>query len=100
MGIAAEKVKSRGRNSSHELILSSHVHCGMLTWFNHHGKNKFQALHGKAMYDVVLTTYGTVEQEKRRNRSGNDSLFSYHWKRIILDEGEYFLRREGHFTVH
>jgi hypothetical protein len=36
---------------------------------------------------VVFTTYQTVEREKRSNKRNKPSLFSHHWKRIILDEG-------------
>jgi SWI/SNF-related matrix-associated actin-dependent regulator of chromatin subfamily A3 len=75
-------------NSSHRLISPSHVHSGMLTWFVHHGKSRFKPLRGTTLPNVVLTTYRTVEQENRRNKSADGSLFSYHWKRIILDEGK------------
>ncbi|KAL9093836.1 MAG: hypothetical protein Q9165_003759 [Trypethelium subeluteriae] len=37
--------------------------------------------------DIVLTTYQTVESEQRKRRLGNDSILSFHWNRIVLDEG-------------
>lgn len=69
------------------LTLSSHVYSGRLTWFNHHGKDKLRLSRTTRPPDIVFTTYHTVEREKRDNKLSNGSIFSYHWKRIIIDEG-------------
>jgi SNF2 family DNA or RNA helicase len=38
--------------------------------------------------EIVFTTYQTLEKEHRSKGRNSDSLFSYHWKRVILDEGK------------
>lgn len=38
--------------------------------------------------DIILTTYGTVVADFRRQ---NGILFQTQWYRLILDEGELFL---------
>ena len=38
--------------------------------------------------DIVFTTYQTVELEWRKRRLERYSIFSFHWKRIVLDEGK------------
>ncbi|KAF2678068.1 hypothetical protein K458DRAFT_464309 [Lentithecium fluviatile CBS 122367] len=69
-----------------ESQLKCHVHTGRLTWFIHHGKNRLRLSNAAKPPDVVFTTYQTVEREKRNNKLRHGSIFSYHWKRIILDE--------------
>ncbi|KAH7371973.1 SNF2 family N-terminal domain-containing protein [Pyrenochaeta sp. MPI-SDFR-AT-0127] len=66
--------------------LRSHVHIDRLTWFTHHGKTRLQLSNSTKLPHIVFTTYQTVEREKRKNNLRNSSLFSCHWKRIILDE--------------
>lgn len=38
------------------------------------------------LYDIVLSTYGTVAADLARNRG---LLNQIHWYRIVLDEGEH-----------
>ena len=42
-------------------------------------------LQGFDSYDIIITTYGMVS--KRNDESYHDKLKSYHWGRIVLDEG-------------
>ncbi|KAH7085094.1 SNF2 family N-terminal domain-containing protein [Paraphoma chrysanthemicola] len=69
-----------------ESQLKSHVYEGRLTWFIHHGKQRFRLEDGKSPPDIVFTTYQTVERESRKPRLGADTLISHRWRRIILDE--------------
>ena len=40
-------------------------------------------------FNLVLTTFHTVSAEWKNDRSSTDSvIFSTHWRRVILDEGE------------
>jgi SWI/SNF-related matrix-associated actin-dependent regulator of chromatin subfamily A3 len=42
-------------------------------------------------YDIVITTFETLErQHKKHNNSKGieDTLFSFSWHRIVLDEGK------------
>lgn len=36
-------------------------------------------------YHIVVTTYGTISTDFRNDAGG--VLYSYHWYRVILDEG-------------
>jgi SWI/SNF-related matrix-associated actin-dependent regulator of chromatin subfamily A3 len=63
------------------------VQAGRLTWFTHHGKKRLRLSNTVNPPDIVFTTYQTVEREKRNSKPNHGSIFSYHWKRIILDEG-------------
>ncbi|EUC36252.1 hypothetical protein COCCADRAFT_23992 [Bipolaris zeicola 26-R-13] len=69
-----------------ESQLRSHVHDGRLTWFMHHGKQRFNSKSKEVLPDIVFTTYQTIEREHRNCAQGSSSLFSHHWRRIILDE--------------
>ncbi|KAF2833695.1 hypothetical protein CC86DRAFT_461991 [Ophiobolus disseminans] len=69
-----------------ETQLKNHVHSGRLTWCTHHGKRRFRPINTVRPPDIVFTTYQTVERERRKKSPTNESLFSHHWKRIILDE--------------
>ncbi|KAI4931159.1 hypothetical protein J4E85_003748 [Alternaria conjuncta] len=64
--------------------LKDHVQQGKLAWCMHHGKRRFKLKdHEKP---PVFTTYQTLEGENRRSVRSSDSIFSHHWRRIILDE--------------
>lgn len=55
----------------------------------HHGRSRRQgAASGADASDIVLTTYQTVESEYRQTKAKKGVLFSTHWDRIVLDEGE------------
>ncbi|RWA06777.1 hypothetical protein EKO27_g8325 [Xylaria grammica] len=67
--------------------LSEHVFENRLKWRRHHAKNKIAGLDELRAQHIVLTTYHTVSAEWKGAKDGNNSfLFSFHWKRIILDE--------------
>ncbi|KAF2178931.1 hypothetical protein K469DRAFT_597911 [Zopfia rhizophila CBS 207.26] len=69
-----------------ETQLTLHTHPGKVTWFKHHRKSRFSPADPAKQNDVVLTTYQTVMLEHRKPRCGKTSVFSFHWKRIVLDE--------------
>lgn len=55
----------------------------------HHGRSRrLVAASGADASDIVLTTYQTVESEYRQTKAKKGVLFSTHWDRIVLDEGE------------
>ncbi|OAL07654.1 hypothetical protein IQ06DRAFT_13635 [Phaeosphaeriaceae sp. SRC1lsM3a] len=69
-----------------ESQLRSHVRKGKLTWVTHHGKRRFRPHLDEAPPDVVFTTYQTIESEHRSSVRSRGSVFSHHWRRIVLDE--------------
>ncbi|KAI0413198.1 SNF2 family N-terminal domain-containing protein [Xylaria grammica] len=70
--------------------LSEHVFENRLKWRRHHAKNKIAGLDELRAQHIVLTTYHTVSAEWKGAKDGNNSfLFSFHWKRIILDEAHF-----------
>lgn len=55
----------------------------------HHGKSKIAHIAEVDVFNIVLTTYQTVSAEWKEGLGEREStLFSKHWNRIILDEGE------------
>ncbi|KAH3978576.1 hypothetical protein HBI24_114000 [Parastagonospora nodorum] len=72
-----------------ESQLRTHLHNGRLTWFVHHGKQRFKLENKTQLPDIIFTTYQIVEREYRINRSSlqsTTSIFSHRWRRVILDE--------------
>jgi len=41
-------------------------------------------------YDIIITTYETLvsKQKKHKDLKHGDTLFSFAWHRIVLDEGK------------
>ncbi|KAJ5064931.1 SNF2 family N-terminal domain-containing protein [Bipolaris maydis] len=69
-----------------ESQLKSHLHDGKLTWFMHHGRQRFKLKSKEVLPDIVFTTYQTIEREYRNRAQGSSSLLSHYWRRVILDE--------------
>ncbi|KAJ6200143.1 SNF2 family N-terminal domain-containing protein [Bipolaris maydis] len=67
-------------------IIRSHLHDGKLTWFMHHGRQRFKLKSKEVLPDIVFTTYQTIEREYRNRAQGSSSLLSHYWRRVILDE--------------
>lgn len=72
-----------------------HTYPGKVTCFKHHEKSRISPADFAKQIDVVLTTYQTVEYEHRKPRCSKTSVFSFHWKRIVLDEGMTFSKHHG-----
>jgi len=53
-----------------------------------HGPQKRKTL-SFSTYDIVITTYETLvsQQKKHKDPKYGDTLFSFAWHRIVLDEG-------------
>ncbi|GAB0094966.1 Transcription termination factor 2 [Sergentomyia squamirostris] len=49
----------------------------------HHGQDRFTSGRRLAKYDIVLTTYPTLNSELIRG----GALFKVNWRRVVLDEG-------------
>ncbi|XDG04309.1 hypothetical protein ABKA04_003924 [Annulohypoxylon sp. FPYF3050] len=63
--------------------LKRHVSPGALSWTYYHNESRFDGDENVNLPDVVLATYGTVASEYKQR----DTLFQYHWHRVIIDEG-------------
>ena len=75
-----------------ELPLSAirHLKAQTLSWVRFHGsqKRKLLSLGG---YDIVITTFETVVGQQKKHNDAKcleDTLFSFAWHRIVLDEGK------------
>lgn len=67
-----------------------HLHKDSMKCTLHYGKTRLASCQALAGIDIVLTTYHTVSAEWKNGKGKEQSvLFSGHWKRIVLDEGEY-----------
>lgn len=57
----------------------------------HYGKTKLITPRDLEGVNIVLTTYHTVSAEFKSERRMEESsiLFSTHWRRVILDEGDF-----------
>ena len=66
--------------------IAKHVFAGGLLCRQHYGKMRLHDLCSIPTPNIILTTYGTVSAEWRKERASS-ILFSHRWKRVILDEG-------------
>ncbi|XP_063696504.1 uncharacterized protein LOC134827673 [Culicoides brevitarsis] len=58
----------------------------------HHGTTKIEQVEEFMMYDVVITSYYAVVNEKRL---GKKLMYKVYWKRIVLDEGHFVRNSES-----
>ncbi|PNP81279.1 hypothetical protein FNYG_05311 [Fusarium nygamai] len=54
-----------------------------------HGPMREKLAKSLIEYDVVLTTYGTLQSEWRSKKEGSP-LFTHTWARVVLDEGQIY----------
>jgi SNF2 family DNA or RNA helicase len=67
--------------------MPSHLSQNDYSWYRHHRQCRIKQLEDVGFYDIVLTTYSTLAEERRWE--GQKSLvLSHYWHRIILDEGK------------
>ncbi|ETS86311.1 hypothetical protein PFICI_00139 [Pestalotiopsis fici W106-1] len=76
--------------SAWEEQLSDHLVPGSLSYSRYHGSDKAATRTTLETDRLVLTTYHTVSAEwKQSTDSGDASLFSVRWRRIVLDEAHF-----------
>ncbi|GKZ52258.1 hypothetical protein AnigIFM49718_000133 [Aspergillus niger] len=64
-----------------ESQIKRHIHSERIQWLTYHGHKRHELTGSLEVYDVVLTTYDTL------NAEGEEGLLHNHeWQRIILDE--------------
>ncbi|KAK3684318.1 SNF2 family N-terminal domain-containing protein [Podospora appendiculata] len=68
-----------------------HVAPRTLTFYKYHGPNRALPSSTAPPYDIIMSTYGTVESDRRR---GGGVLDAFHWYRLILDEA-HFIRNSS-----
>lgn len=72
--------------------LPRHLQPNTLKWMRYHGSRKRKTL-SISSYDIVITTFETLVRQRKKHMDPkclDDTLFSYSWHRIVLDEGELF----------
>lgn len=67
-----------------ETQISEHLDKKAFKWYTHHGQGRIRNPQELRNYDIVITTYGTLQSEARRQ--GDGVLRALKWFRIILDE--------------
>ncbi|KAL4512333.1 hypothetical protein ABPG72_005335 [Tetrahymena utriculariae] len=71
--------------------IQSHSTPNSLTYYAYYGNNRENNLN---IYDVVITTYGTISSEfASQSNLNNKNLYKYNWHRIVLDEAHYIKGR-------
>lgn len=68
--------------------LRRHLRPGSLTWMRFHGTQKRKTL-ALGRHDIVITTFETLVRQLKRHLDSKvveDTLFSFFWHRIVLDE--------------
>lgn len=78
--------------------LKRHVCPQTLRYWIHHGPKRSNDIAIMLAYDLVITTYDVVTLEWRNLDSGLQPLYSYKWRRIVLDEGKPRLHTTGKQT--
>lgn len=68
--------------------IPEHIEAGTLKYHIYHGTNRIQNPFELTKYDIVITTYGTVNAEVngRSAKFGHSPLLQLKWFRIVLDE--------------
>ena len=70
---------------------SRHLRPDTLTWMRFHGSQKRKVL-TLGIFDIVITTFETLVRQQKKHldpKCVEDTLFSFSWHRIILDEGKH-----------
>jgi SWI/SNF-related matrix-associated actin-dependent regulator of chromatin subfamily A3 len=71
--------------------ISRHLRPDTLTWMRFHGSQKRKVL-TLGIFDIVITTFETLVRQQKKHldpKCVEDTLFSFSWHRIILDEGKH-----------
>ncbi|ETN44379.1 uncharacterized protein HMPREF1541_10559 [Cyphellophora europaea CBS 101466] len=64
--------------------IKEHLDGGSITWYTHHGSNRIRNPYELCKFDIVITTYGTLQSESRQGK--DNALRSLKWFRVVLDE--------------
>ncbi|EAR86636.2 SNF2 family amine-terminal protein (macronuclear) [Tetrahymena thermophila SB210] len=71
--------------------IQCHSSQNSLTYYAYYGNNRENNLN---IYDVVITTYGTISSEfASQSNLNNKNLYKFNWHRIVLDEAHYIKGR-------
>ncbi|KAF5643190.1 SNF2 family domain protein [Fusarium sp. NRRL 52700] len=71
---------------------SKHVVCDQIRVVLFHGPTRDQLVRSLMEYDVVLTTYGTLQSEWKSKKE-DSALFTHTWARVVLDEAHHIRER-------
>ena len=69
--------------------IKQHLEPGSLSYHIYHGQNRIKNVNELALYDLVITTYGSVSSEltaRSKGKAGPYPLEEVGWFRVVLDE--------------
>lgn len=75
--------------SSSQLTSLRHIFPGQIRFALYHGSLRAHIEKSLVEYDIVLTTYGTLQAEWK-SRNEESPLYSNTWARVVLDEGQIY----------
>lgn len=64
-----------------------------LSVYTYHGIQRKRNVESLTSYDVILTTYTTLASDYKEDKT-DESLFTVHWGRVILDEA-HIIKEKG-----
>ncbi|KAF2231648.1 hypothetical protein EV356DRAFT_471443 [Viridothelium virens] len=66
--------------------VSKHLAHRSIMLRRHHGKSRLQTSQEISDCNIVISSYETIASEWRRNGAKENPIFSFQWRRILLDE--------------
>lgn len=89
----------------HETDITRHLVPNTLSWARIHGSKKRKTTNF-SQYDIIITTFETLvsenkkQQDPKSTKCCKDTIFSFFWHRIVLDEGTWHNDTESLMLIY